>query len=151
MTRRSTPKTSSGVAIAAHLIGKDDDCEAFTARAHQIFLDRGDREAAARAAFWLGFALLARGAMAPASGWLARAERLLDEGQLDCVVRGYLLIPTAIQHVVQGDASGALATFTQAAEIARRFGDRDLASSPFTDVGARSYALDTFEGRRAAR
>ena len=116
------------VAIAAHLIGKDDDCEAFTARAHQIFLDRGDREAAARAAFWLGFALLARGAMAPASGWLARAERLLDEGQLDCVVRGYLLIPTAIQRVLQGDASGALATFTQAAEIARRFGDRDLAS-----------------------
>ena len=26
--------------------------------------------------------------VAPASGWLARAERLLDEGQLDCAVRG---------------------------------------------------------------
>ena len=34
------------VAIAAHLIGKDDDCEAFTARTHQIFVDRGDRPTA---------------------------------------------------------------------------------------------------------
>jgi DNA-binding CsgD family transcriptional regulator/tetratricopeptide (TPR) repeat protein len=116
------------LAIAAYLLGRDDDCEAFTARAHQTFLDRGDREGAARAAFWLGFALLARGAMAPASGWLARAARMLDEGQLDCVVRGYLLIPTAIQHVVQGDPSAAHAAFSQAAEIARRFGDRDLVS-----------------------
>ena len=116
------------LAIAAYLIGHGDESEAFTARAHQSFLDRGDREGAARAAFWLGFALLARGAMAPASGWLARAERLLEEGQLDCVVRGYLLIPTAILRIVQGDPSAAHAAFTEAAEIARRFGDRDLAS-----------------------
>ena len=53
---------------------------------------------------------------------------MLDEGQLDCVVRGYLLIPTAIQRIVQGDPAAAHATFSQAAEIARRFADRDLAS-----------------------
>src|SRR5262245_22205757 len=91
------------LAIAAYLGGHDDECEAFTARAHQAFLDRGDREAAARAAFWLGFALIGRDAIAPASGWFARAGRLLDEGQIDCVVRGYLLIPVAINCVVQGD------------------------------------------------
>jgi DNA-binding CsgD family transcriptional regulator len=116
------------LAIAAHLVGQDDDCEAFTARAHQAFLDHGDREGAARAAFWLGFALMGRGTIAPASGWFARAGRLLDEGHLDCVVRGYLLIPAAIQCIVQGDPSAAHATFSQAAEIARRFADRDLAS-----------------------
>jgi DNA-binding CsgD family transcriptional regulator len=116
------------LAIAAYLVGRDDDCEAFTARAHQAFLDRGDCEGAARAAFWLGFALMGRGAIAPASGWFARAGRLLDEGQLDCVVRGYLLIPVAITCIVQGDPSAAHATFSQAAEIARRFADRDLAS-----------------------
>ena len=116
------------LAIAAYLVGRDDDCEAFTARAHQTFLDRGDREGAARAAFWLGFALLARGAMAPASGWLARAARILDEAELDCVVRGYLLIPSAIQCIVQGDAAGGHAAFSRAAEIADRFHDRDLAS-----------------------
>jgi DNA-binding CsgD family transcriptional regulator len=116
------------LAIAAYLVGRDDDCEAFTARAHQTFLDRGDREAAARAAFWLGFALMGRGVIAPASGWFARAGRLLDEGQLDCVVRGYLLVPVAITCIVQGDPSTALATFSQAAAIARRFADHDLAS-----------------------
>ena len=122
------PEDLERLAIAAYLVGRDDDCEVITARAHQSLLDRGDREGAARAAFWLAFALLGRGAMAPASGWLARAERLLDEGQLDSVVRGYLLIPTAIRHVVQGDAAAAHDAFSQAAEIARRFADRDLAS-----------------------
>jgi DNA-binding CsgD family transcriptional regulator/tetratricopeptide (TPR) repeat protein len=116
------------LAIAAYLVGREDDCEAFTVRAHQAFLDRGDREGAARAAFWIGFALMERGVMAPASGWFARAGRLLDEGRLDCVVRGYLLIPVAITCIVQGDAAAAHATFSQAADIARRFADRDLAS-----------------------
>ena len=122
------PEDLERLAIAAYLVGRDDDCEAFTARAHQSFFDRGDREGAARAAFWLGFALLGRGAMAPASGWLSRAERMLDEAQLDCVVRGYLLIPSAIQSLVQGDAAGGHAAFSRAAEIADRFHDRDLAS-----------------------
>jgi ATP/maltotriose-dependent transcriptional regulator MalT len=116
------------LAIAAYMIGRDDDCEAVTARAHQGFLDRGDGEGAARAAFWLGFALLARGAMAPAAGWLARAERLLDEGRLDSVVRGYLLIPVAIQCMVKGDASAGHAAFNRAAEVAVRFDDTGLAS-----------------------
>jgi DNA-binding CsgD family transcriptional regulator len=116
------------LAIAAYLIGRDDDCEALTARAHQRFLEGGDRESAARAAFWLGFALMGRGANAPASGWFARASRLLDEGPLDCVVRGYLLIPVAIRCIVQGDPSAGHATFSEAAAVARRFDDRDLAS-----------------------
>ena len=84
------------LSIAAYLVGRDDDCQAVAARAHQTFLDRGDCEGAARTAFWLGFVLMGRSAIAPASGWFARAGRLLDEGQLDCVVRGYLLIPVAI-------------------------------------------------------
>jgi len=116
------------LATAAYLIGKDAESETFRARAHQVSLDRGDREGAARSAFWLGFGLLQRGAIAPASGWFARAERILDEAHLDSVVRGYLLVPSAIQHIVQGDPLAGHAAFTQAAEIARRFGDRDLAS-----------------------
>ena len=116
------------LAIAAYLVGRDEDCEVFTARAHQAFLDYGDCEGAARAAFWLGFALMGRGARAPASGWFAKAGHLLDEEQLDSVVRGYLLIPVAIKCIVQADPSAAHATFSQAAEIARRFADRDLAS-----------------------
>jgi DNA-binding CsgD family transcriptional regulator/tetratricopeptide (TPR) repeat protein len=122
------PEDLERLAIAAYLIGRDHDFEAFTARAHQAFLDRADAEKAARAAFWLGFAVMERGAIAPASGWFARAGRVLDERQLDCVVRGYLLIPIGIASIMRGDPSSAHATFSQAAEIARRFADRDLAS-----------------------
>jgi DNA-binding CsgD family transcriptional regulator len=122
------PEDLERLATAAYLIGRDAESETYRARAHQIFLDRGDSEGAARSASLLGFGLLQRGAIAPASGWFARAERILDEAHLDCVVRGYLLIPSAIQRIVQGDPAAGDATFTRAAEIARRFGDRDLAS-----------------------
>jgi DNA-binding CsgD family transcriptional regulator/tetratricopeptide (TPR) repeat protein len=116
------------LATAAFLIGRDEESEAFRARAHQLFLSRGNIEGAAGSAAWLAFGLVWRGAMAPASGWLARAGRLLDEAQLDCVVSGYLLIFDAIQRIVKGDPAGGHEAFTQAADFANRFGDRDLAS-----------------------
>ena len=122
------PEDLERLAMAANLLGRDEESEGFIARAHQMFLARGDCEGAARSASWLAFGLLHRGARAPASGWFARAERILDDAHLDCVVRGFLLIPSAIQRIVQGDPSAGHAAFTQAAEIANRFGDRDLAS-----------------------
>jgi DNA-binding CsgD family transcriptional regulator len=125
---RLAPEDLERLATAAYLVGREAESEAIRARAHQTFLDRGENEGAARSAAWLGFGLLQRGAIAPAAGWFARAERILDEAHLDCVVRGYLLIPSAIQRIVQGDPQAGDATFTRAVEIARRFGDRDLAS-----------------------
>ena len=91
------------LATAAYLLGRDAESEALRARACQTCLDRGDHEGAARSASWLAFGLLQRGAIAPASGWFTRAERILDDAHLDCVVRGYLLIPIAIQRIVHGD------------------------------------------------
>jgi len=129
------PEDLERVATAAYLLGRDDESEAFRARAHQAFVNRGDQEGAARAAGWLGFGLLQRGAVAPASGWLARAARILDEAQLDSVVRGYLLIPSAIRCIVQGDAAGGHAAFTRAADIASHFDDPDLASLARHGIG----------------
>jgi DNA-binding CsgD family transcriptional regulator len=120
------PEDVERLAMAGYLMGRDDESESTMARAHQMFLDRAEYEQAARAAFWVGFALVGRGAMAPAAGWFARAERVLDERQLECVVRGYLLIPAAIQRIIQGDPAAGHAAFTQAARIATRFGDRSL-------------------------
>jgi DNA-binding CsgD family transcriptional regulator len=120
------PEDLERLAMAAYLMGRDDESESAMARAHQIFLERGDYEAAARAGFWVGFGLAGRGAMAPAAGWFARAERVLDERQIQCVVTGYLLIPAAIQCIMQGNPAGGHAAFTQATGIAARFGDRSL-------------------------
>jgi DNA-binding CsgD family transcriptional regulator/tetratricopeptide (TPR) repeat protein len=121
------PEDLERLATAAYLMGREDESEAFWERAHRAFLERGDREGAARSACWLAVGLQLRGAIAPASGWFARAQHILDEGQIECVVRGFLLIPSAIQRVVQGDPAAGDALFSQAAEIARRYGNRDLA------------------------
>ena len=120
------PEDLERLAMAAYLIGRDSDSEHVLGRAHHELLSRGDAPRAARCAFWLAFGLLNRGEMARGSGWLARAQRVLDDGQHDCVERGYLLVPVALQSVDEGDGAGAYATFSQAAEIGDRFGDPDL-------------------------
>ena len=79
-----------------------------------------------RCAFWLGFGFLERGDQARGGGWLARARRLLDDGQLDCVEQGYLLFPGALQALLEGDAATAGAGFDEVARIGDRFrGDQD--------------------------
>ena len=62
--------------------------------------------------------------MARGGGWLARAQRLLDE-VTTTVWSGYLLLPVALQSF-EADPAGAHATFERAASIGVRFGDEDL-------------------------
>ena len=122
------PEDLDRFATAAFLAGRDAESETCRERAHHAYLERGDPERAAQSAGWLAFGLLQRGAMAQASGWFARTERVLDEAHLDSVVRGFMLIPSAIHHIGRGDPAGGHAIFEQIADIARRFGDRDLMS-----------------------
>ena len=70
--------------------------------------------------------LLDRGEMARGGGWLARAQRVLDETQEDCVEQGYALLPGALQSMDQGDLSTAHDLFDQAGRIGERFEDPDL-------------------------
>ena len=113
------------LAVAAQLTGKETEGGEFLARAHQGFLGKGETRRAARCAFWLGFVAQFNGEMAQASGWLARARRLL-EGQGECVELGYLLLPEAIRLVIGGEADKGHKSFVQAAKLAKSFGDRDL-------------------------
>jgi DNA-binding NarL/FixJ family response regulator len=114
------------IAVAAYLTGRDAESADAWMRAHQEFLKRGEAAAAARCAFWLATELLDRGEHAQAGGWLSRAQRLLDDEQLDCAERGYLLVPVAQRRLGSGDGAGALDGFREASHIGRRFGDRDL-------------------------
>jgi DNA-binding CsgD family transcriptional regulator/tetratricopeptide (TPR) repeat protein len=113
------------LARAADLSGRDSDASATWARAHHELVQRGDAPGAARCAFWLGMQLMNRGEMAPAGGWFARAQRLLDEDD-DCVEQGYVLVPAALQRLFGGDAATALPDFVRVAHIAERFADPDL-------------------------
>jgi len=114
------------LALAAYLVGKDQESADVWARAHHECLLRRDQARAARCAIWLGLGLLLKGETARGGGWVARARRLLDEGQLDCVERGYLLVPDAMKSLAEGDGATAYATHDEAGQIAERFGDSDL-------------------------
>jgi ATP/maltotriose-dependent transcriptional regulator MalT len=114
------------LATASYMLGRDEEWVAAHERAHHLHLGAGDAEAAARAAFWIGLSLALRGEVGPAEGWFGRAQRLLDEGDADCVERGFLLMSYGHALLAAGDAAGAGAAGEEAAAVARRFGDRDL-------------------------
>ncbi len=114
------------LAVSAYLIGRDDDFLRVLERAHHAYVDAGKGVRAVRCAFWLGLGLMFRGETARATGWLARAQRLLEREGRDCVERGYLLLPAAEQHFYAGHYESAYTTATDAAGIGERFKDADL-------------------------
>jgi DNA-binding CsgD family transcriptional regulator len=129
------PEDLERLATAAHLLGRDAESTEVWARAHHAFLSRGAVPAAARCAFWLGFMSLLEGETARSGGWLARGQRLLDDGRHDCVERGYLLELQAIRCMFAGDNAPLHATFDQAARIGERFGDAQLMAFGRLGVG----------------
>jgi len=129
------PEDLERLAIAAHLVGRDAESTDAWARAHHAFLARGAAPGAARCAFWLGFTALIQGESAQGGGWLARGQRLLDDGRHDCVERGYLLMLQALRCMWAGDNSTLHATYDQAARIGERFGDAQLMAFGRLGVG----------------
>ena len=89
-------------------------------------LRAGDVARAARCAFWLAFVLLNKGELVAGGGWVHRAQRLLDDGQLDCVEQGYVRYCAALRSVFEGDVEAAHAGFAEAAMSGDRFGDPEL-------------------------
>lgn len=64
--------------------------------------------------------------MGPATGWLSRAQRLLERCQRDCVERGYLLLPVAEQHIADGNYDEAHTSAAEAVAAGDCFQDADL-------------------------
>lgn len=112
------------LAMSAYLTGHERDFRRCLERAHHTYLQQGNQLRAARCTFWLGLMLLLGGESAQATGWLGRAQRLVEGN--DCVECGYLLLPMAEQQLSERNADAALTTATEAAGIGDRFDDVDL-------------------------
>jgi DNA-binding CsgD family transcriptional regulator len=114
------------LATSAYMLGREDEWMQVLERAYRAYSDGGEPRLALRCAFWIGIQLALKGEMGPATGWLGRAQRLLEREQGECVEEGYMLMPVIFQHEAEGDLEGASATAAAAAEIGQRFGDPDL-------------------------
>jgi DNA-binding CsgD family transcriptional regulator len=114
------------LATSTFMLGRDDEAIGVLERAHQAYLDAGDSLRAVRCAFWMGMNLAMRGDVGPASGWLGRAQRLLEREKSDCVERGYMLLPVAVQHEMAGNLETAAAAAHDAAAVGERFDDTEL-------------------------
>jgi DNA-binding NarL/FixJ family response regulator len=115
-------------AVAAFMLGRDDEFVAALERAHHLHLEARDRLPAARCAFWIGVFFLIAEELGPAMGWLGRAQRLVDAAGPGSVEAGYLLVPAMIEQEETGDYETARTTAREAVAIAERFGDADLAA-----------------------
>ena len=122
------PEDLRRLATSAYLTGQNEAAEQGLERLHHLLLDDGQVDRAARWAVWLAILLFQRGQHAQGGGWLSRAQRLLDDADLDCAARGYLLVPVALHALdAEHDPERAHEVFEQALAIARRFDDPDLA------------------------
>ena len=114
------------LATSAYMLGRDDEWVGGLERAHHLYADAGQALRAVRCAFWIGMNLALRGEVGPGTGWLGRAQRLLDHEERECVERGYLLLPAIFRHEASGDFGSASAAAGNAAAIGQHFGDADL-------------------------
>ncbi len=114
------------LATCAYMLGREDEWMRILERACNGHAEAGESRRAARCAFWIGTHLALRGELGPATGWLGRAQRLLEREEGECVEHGYMLMPVVFQHEAEGDYDGAAATAAVAAEFGERFGDPDL-------------------------
>lgn len=123
---RVGPDDLERLAVAAHMVGEDEVRTRAWERAYAEWLVGGEPARAARCAFWLSHLLTLAGESARGGGWLARAQRLLDERQLQGAERGLVLMWTAKLRLVSGDPSGALDLLARAGRLASGSGDPDL-------------------------
>ncbi len=112
------------LAVSAYLTGRDSDFLTAYERAHRGHVGAGAGVRAARCAFWLGLTLLFRGEAGRATGWLGRAQRLVE--RTECAEQGYLLLPGVERQLRARDFEGAHGTAAAAAAIGERFADADL-------------------------
>lgn len=117
------PEALDGLSEVATFEGDYERAIELKEEALAAYRERGQRVEAAHVARWLGFMHATyHGNYAVASGWMARAESLL-EGVEECAAHGWLILDRAPFSRSPEERQRVAAS---ALTIARRFGDADL-------------------------
>ncbi|MGN6160342.1 MAG: hypothetical protein ACTHOG_01435, partial [Marmoricola sp.] len=120
------------LAVAAFLLGHDDEVADLRTRAFDAYLAERRVDAAAECAFWLGFHLQNRGDAAQAAGWAAQVRRLVpDDPQSKMTAR--LQTRDGAGMMFAGDFAGALPIFERSSEIAAA--EQDLDGLVLSELG----------------
>jgi class 3 adenylate cyclase len=106
--------------------GRLEEAISLRERAHAVYAAAGDSLGSARMALNLAWDYEGRGAFSVSRGWVATAERLL-ENLPEAPEHGRLLLVHAITALfAEGDLDAAERRFDEAFELAKRVGDRDV-------------------------
>lgn len=115
------------LADAAWWEGAIDESTSAMEGAYRLFLhgDAPNPRPAAMVALDLAFSWFLRGEEALGSGWMSRAQRLLED-EPPCVEHGYLQVVTIEGAMAAGDYAAAREVARSVAAIARQYGDETL-------------------------
>jgi DNA-binding CsgD family transcriptional regulator len=126
LATEETAAAQEGLSWAAWWLDDGDTLFAARERAFTLYRDGGDPQSAARMALWLAVDELDfRSSWAVASGWLQRAERLL-EGIEPGPEHGWLAFHEGYIAHASGDTERASELALRASELGRRCGVPDL-------------------------
>jgi DNA-binding NarL/FixJ family response regulator len=126
VTQEGSPEAYEGLSWAAWWLDQADVVFDARARGYHLYRQRGEPAAAARMATWMACDHLDfRGAAAVATGWLARAHRLLDPLP-PRPEHGWLAFFEGYIAQAGGDTTHARQLAAQAADLGRRHGVADL-------------------------
>jgi len=119
------PRDLEGLADSAWWLSKIDESIAARQRAYTGYSEAGDDPSAAASALRLCIEHFLRGEPAVGAGWLARAQRQLDQ-RPECVEHAFLAVMQATVARFGGELDAALALAKRGVTIAQRFGDRNF-------------------------
>src|SRR3990172_7234455 len=109
------------LAMTGYLLGRDSEYLEALERAHGAYLAAGHAARAARCAFWIALRLALRGEPGHASGWMVRAERLVERLERPSAEQGYILLFAVDEHLLAGGREEAFVAAASAVEIGEAF------------------------------
>jgi tetratricopeptide (TPR) repeat protein len=140
--REESPEGLDGLSQVAHFEGDYEQAIELKERAFAAYRSSGKRVEAAEIARWLAFLHgTFHGNFSVASGWMGRAESLLDEVE-ECAAHGWLILDRA---PFSRNPSERETYAAAALTIARRFGDADLEFEALALLGETYVAAGRIE------